>query len=108
MTWEEDIPYLVDLEGRAPVRFYRADGSWLNNIDVTCVLRDLPLRQFCLHQARDLSLRFVFRAGPVSESTLTQRLRNLFGKGIDLEVVGAGGQELLENKWISYTSEVEA
>lgn len=105
MDWDADIPYLVGLEGRAPVRFYRADGGWINNIDVTCVLSDLPLRQFSLHQRADLSLSFLFRQGEVSREELRPRLESLFD-GLPLEIAVAGPGELLENKWIRYSSDL--
>ena len=106
MTWEQDIPYLEGLEGRAPVRFYRKNGSWLNNIDVTHALSDLPLRQFSLHQRADLSLKFLYRQGEVEPQTLRPRLENLFGD-LPLEINLARQDELLENKWIRYTSEID-
>lgn len=105
MVWEGDVPYLVDLEGRAPVRFYREDGSWLNNIEVTHLLSDLPLRQFSLHQKADLSLRFLYRQGEVEAATLRPRLLSLFGT-LPLEISAARPDELLENKWIRYSSEI--
>lgn len=105
MHWEDDLPYLTGLGGRAPVRYYRDDGSWVNNIDVTGVLRDLPLRRFALHQRQDLSLRFVFQAGPVAPETVRARLGGLLGS-LPLEVQVAAPGELLENKWINYTSDL--
>jgi phenylacetate-CoA ligase len=45
-------PVLVGLSGRRPVRFL-AQGSWINNIDITHALRPLPLSHFTFHQAAD-------------------------------------------------------
>lgn len=106
MTWDGDTPYLIGLEGRAPVRFYRRDGSWINNIEVTHVLSDLPLRQFSLHQQADLNLRFLYRQGEVSQETLRTRLEGLFAD-LPVEIAVALPNELLENKWIRYSSALE-
>jgi phenylacetate-CoA ligase len=107
MRWDQDIPYLVGLGGRAPVRYYRSDRTWVNNIDVTGVLQDLPLRRFSLHQRTDLSLRFQVQVGPaVCLPTIEARLRSLLGSDLNLEVVAAAPGELLENKWMNYTSDL--
>ena len=106
MQWDGDLPYLCGLGGRAPVRYYRRDRSWVNNIDVTQVLQDLPLRRFALHQKADFSLRFLVQSGPVSATVIEQRLHSLLGSDLDLEVVTAGPADLLENKWINYTSDL--
>ncbi|MBS2036327.1 capsule biosynthesis protein CapK [bacterium] len=106
MEWEEDRPYLTGLQGRAPVRFRRQDGSWLNNIDVTVALSDLPLRRFHLHQDRELRLSFRYQASQVTAEEVKQRLVELFGSRVSLEITLAAAGELLENKWINYTSEI--
>jgi phenylacetate-CoA ligase len=46
-------PAIFDLEGRRPVRFFTRDATWINNIDVSHVLKALPLEHYCVHQARD-------------------------------------------------------
>ena len=106
MNWEGDRPYLSGLAGRAPVRFVRADGSWLNNIDVTQALSDLPLRRFQLHQHQDSKLSFLYQAGQLETEQIRERLAALFGPKMRLEITLAAPGELLENMWINYTSEI--
>jgi phenylacetate-CoA ligase len=55
---EVDGVYVEGLEGRAPVVFRADDGREVNNIDVTHVLRDIPLSRFSLHQSADGSFQF--------------------------------------------------
>jgi phenylacetate-CoA ligase len=43
-------PVLVNLEGRDPVRYRAADGTWVNSIELTHVLSPLPLVAWQLHQ----------------------------------------------------------
>ncbi len=52
------------LLGRQPVRIRRANGSFLNNIDITHALADLPIAQFSLHQRVDGDLDFTVQPGP--------------------------------------------
>ena len=53
LSFGPDGPVLRELSGRAPVRYRRADGGWVNNIDVTHALQALPLAHFAVHQAAD-------------------------------------------------------
>jgi phenylacetate-CoA ligase len=106
MSWAGDRPYLTGLLGRSPVRFLRPDGNWLNNIDVTVALSDLPLRRFQLHQEQDLKLSFLYQASQVEPEQIRLRLESLFGAETQLEITLAAPGELLENKWINYTSEI--
>jgi len=106
MQWKDQHPRLVGVAGRAPVRFFRSDGSWLNNIDVTGYLQDLPLRRFSLHQFADLSLRLLYQPGLVSRQELECRLRRALGDDLKLEILEASSGELLENKWINYSSDL--
>lgn len=73
-------PVLRDFSGRPPVRFRRADGGWVNNVDVTHALGHLPLSHFRLHQFADgtlaLTLPAAFRGGD-DEALLP--LRRLLG-----------------------------
>ena len=56
LAFGPDGPVLRALSGRAPVRYRRADGSWVNNIDVTHALQALPLAHFAIHQAAEGAL----------------------------------------------------
>jgi len=56
LAFGPDGPVLRALSGRAPVRYRRADGGWVNNIDVTHALQALPLAHFAIHQAAEGAL----------------------------------------------------
>lgn len=83
-------PVLMDLEGRAPVRFRSAQGALLNNIEVTHAFKELPLRQYQLLQRADgalvLSLRDAARYGAEAHAVLAE----LFGaeQAIEVEELG--------------------
>ncbi|TWI66488.1 phenylacetate-CoA ligase [Pseudoduganella lurida] len=95
-------PILRDLSGRAPVRYRRADGSWVNNIDVTHALQALPLTHFTVHQdsAGALTLR-LDRHGQQWAAAAEAALRALMGS-VPLRV------DLLadEDKVVQYTSAI--
>jgi phenylacetate-CoA ligase len=55
-------PVLRAFSGRPPVRFRRADGQWVNNVDVTHALGHLPLSHFRLHQFADGTLALTLPA----------------------------------------------
>jgi phenylacetate-CoA ligase len=93
-------PMLIDLQGRAPVRF-RADSGWINNIDVTHALARLPLVQYGLHQAEDGGLTFRFQGPLVSEQALEEALRALLGRGQPLALVRVA---CFEGKVVQYSS----
>jgi len=76
------MPLIRDLEGRPPVDFRASDGSAVNPVDISRVLRELPLVQHELTQRADRSLDLVARpiaGAAVSESVLTETLAPLFG-----------------------------
>ena len=72
-------PVLLDLSGRAPVRFRTAAGDWINNIDVTHALKEFSLPQFALHQRGDHSLRLALGRRSGNRDRIVQRLGELFG-----------------------------
>lgn len=79
-------PVLRGLEGRPLVRFRRPDGVWLNNIDVTHVLRPFPLARFALHQRADAVLEFSVE-GPSGACTHARTaLDRLFGPTANIEL----------------------
>lgn len=71
--------FLKDFIGRTPVRFRADDGIWINNNDVTHALRDVPLRQFQLHQHADGRIAFAYAATTDHDARLTPALHALFG-----------------------------
>jgi len=72
-------PVLTGLSGRLPVRFRAVDGTWVNSIDVNHALRDLPLRQFQLHQDASGAMQFDYDAEDVLDEAIAQRLHSLVG-----------------------------
>lgn len=103
LGWTPDGPVLVGLQGRKPVRFRCADGSWVNNIDVTHALAPLPLPQFALHQEADgsLVLRLAANAMPYAGDA-SEALRPLL-RGARLRVEALA----VEGKVLQYTSDLE-
>ncbi|MEW6281038.1 MAG: AMP-binding protein, partial [Candidatus Eremiobacterota bacterium] len=95
------VPVLVGLEGRQPVVFVRADGSKLNNIDVTTALQDVPVARYHLHQAADRSLRLEYCGDAELSRPLSEGLDKLF-PGLPLTV---DRTELDSRKMLRYTSE---
>ena len=78
-------PVLRDLEGRAFVRFQRPDGVWLNNIDVTHVLRPLTISRFSLHQRADSTFEFSVEGPDAAIHEAHDALIRLFGSAAQIE-----------------------
>jgi phenylacetate-CoA ligase len=74
-----DEPVLLNLQGRSPVRFRTQDGAWINNIDVTHALDQLPIAQYGLHQAADGALVLRLCGGLADEAAVRAALLALFG-----------------------------
>lgn len=76
-------PTLRELQGRPPVRFLAANGRWVNNVELTQLLRRFDLQRFTLHQHADhrLSLRLISLSQDVNTlySSLRQALSSLLG-----------------------------
>lgn len=96
-------PVLRDLSGRAPVRYRRADGGWVNNIDVTHALQALPLAHFAVHQHADGALTVRLDAnGQQWAAHARAALAALVGP-VPLRVVALAA----EDKVVQYTSDLE-
>lgn len=94
-------PVLKELQGRPPIRFRTATGTWLNNIEITHALKHTSLAQFSLHQAADGALHFRSTGG--NESELRSILTQLFGASLPV-VIETG--TCFENKVVQYTSDL--
>ena len=96
-------PVLLGLQGRQPVCFRCADGSWINNIDVTHALASLPLPQYGLHQRADGALVLRLAPGALAyASQASNALAALFaGMPIAVELI------LAEDKIHQYSSDLE-
>lgn len=105
MPFDGPRPTLVGLEGRPPVLYRRADGSPVNSIDVTWVLRDLSLAQFTLHQHADGTMTFRTRPVPQPEAVLAA-LHGLFGPDQVIRMDEIPDEEALAGKIVQYTREV--
>lgn len=81
-----DEPVLRGLVGREPVRFEASRGELINNIDVTHALADLALAQYSLRQRSDASLELQLSGFFGSVETVRERLQELFGVGIAIEI----------------------
>jgi len=80
LTYQNDGPVLVGLEGRAPVVFCGAQGQHVNNIDVSTALKPFALAQYALHQNQDGTLRLRVRGSVAAPEKLRAILAALFGE----------------------------
>ncbi|MEY4564019.1 MAG: hypothetical protein RLZZ618_3296, partial [Pseudomonadota bacterium] len=99
-------PVLRGLQGRAPVRFQRADGSWVNNVEITKALAPMPLVRFALHQRADgrLCLRVDSRS-PLSliAPSLRAAVESRLGPGLALAIEPLEADDKLRQ----YTSDLD-
>jgi phenylacetate-CoA ligase len=73
-------PVLVGLDGRAPVRYQRADGTWVNSIEITHALSPLGLVAWQLHQGADGALSLsVHEVGAADTAVIGSALKPLVG-----------------------------
>jgi phenylacetate-CoA ligase len=101
---ENGVPYLVDLEGRSPVSYYRRDGSFVNYIEISRAMKEHPLAGFRVHQEADKSVQFTGWATDGGLESLVRRdLERIFGNDllIDIAMEQPGS---MEGKPVSYTS----
>jgi phenylacetate-CoA ligase len=96
-------PVLMGLEGRPPVRFRTMHGEWINNIEVTHILRKFPIPRFALHQKRDGSLQLQMDGARQYQRSVGEAIIGLFGDGQPLKIETFGDNE---GKVIQYTSEI--
>lgn len=95
---------LVGLSGRAPVRFRRSDGAWINNIDVTHALKPLALPQYTLLQRADGAFEFkAWMAGHIDSATLRAALLGVLGADARLRIEHSGAEV---DKVLQYRSEL--
>lgn len=95
-------PVLRGFSGRPPVRYRSADGSWLNNIEITHAFRDLALPQWSLHQAADGAMTLLHAGPPSAEDDIRKILQRLFGDmPLRIGALPADG-----DKFVQYTSDL--
>lgn len=78
LAMHDGTPMLVDLQGRKPVCFPIGDRV-VHSMEVTRLLRPLPLAQFQLHQDEAGGFRFGYR-GAINEAEVRAALHELLGK----------------------------
>jgi len=96
-------PVLFELEGRPPVRFRTEGGTWINNIEVTHLLRPHALARFRLHQRADGVLHFSWDGPGTEAAELRRTLTTLFGSGLPLTINTLPPEPV---KQVQYTSDV--
>ncbi len=91
---------LLDLEGRAPVRFLHADGHWMNNIEFSQALAGFPLSRFTLRQRHDGSLLLALPWG-ADDPAIARTVGDLTGRPVDVSRLEA------QDKVVAYASEMD-
>jgi phenylacetate-CoA ligase len=74
----DGAPVLVGLEGRDPVRYQTAEGSWVNSIELTHVLSPLGLSAWQLHQDATGAVTVEIH-GQADPNTVESAVRSLLG-----------------------------
>ncbi len=103
------MPRLFDLEGRAPVLMRAADGTIVNPVDLSRILRDFPFVQHELRQHGNRSCDLVVRpaaGAPVDAPAIIAALRTVLGTvAIDLRIDHHLGDRA-DGKVIPYQSDL--
>jgi len=106
----DPMPLIRELEGRPPVDFRASDGGAVNPVDISRVLRELPLVQHELCQRADGSLDLVARPitdAEVSTELLAATLASLFGaQPIRVRLDDTLGDRTPGGKAVPYRSEL--
>ncbi|MCA9130687.1 MAG: AMP-binding protein [Planctomycetales bacterium] len=106
MSFEHEIPRLVNVERRKPTVFRAKDGAAVVSISVTVSLFRIPLPFFSLHQSLDGSLTFRTRCDAVTERDVWHILVSLFG-ATPLSIEQVPWEDAWRGKSIQYSNEVE-
>lgn len=101
LSFGPEGPVLVGLSGRRPVRFF-ACGAWINNIDITHVLRPLAISHFTFHQRVNGEVILGLAANSMSFAPVARAaLAPLFGEqSVRIKKLG------VDDKTLQYTSEL--
>lgn len=87
ITLNNGIPYLIDLEARSPVAYYRADRTFINYVDISRAMTALPLAGFSVHQHADKRVTFKGWSTDASiELVVRKTLSEIFGAGVRVDV----------------------
>lgn len=105
----DPMPRLLELEGRAPVRFIAKDGNRIGTQDVATVLRRYPLVQHSFEQAHDGACLLIYRtlaSGSWPRDELEAELHDLLGQSIVLHEDVDLGRRSAMDKVIPYASKM--
>jgi len=105
MEYRGKLPVIIRLEGRPPVVFRGARGQFVNNIDISWVLRELPLSHFRLHQRADGHLICSVR-GLLPDDAIRHPLLDVFGQDQQLTIEREPDGDVPPGKSVQYTSEL--
>lgn len=99
LHWVAGEPVLFGLDGRPPVRYRTVDGIWLNNVEITHLLRPFVVTAYALHQRSDGSFLLRLAPGTPDRDRIVETLEAALGTRPEV-------REGLADKTIQYTSEV--
>jgi len=91
---------LLDLEGRAPVRFRHRDGRWINNIEFSQALARFPLSRYSLRQRLDGSL-LLSLPREADAPAVAGVVASLAGRPVEVDALAS------DDKVVAYVSELE-
>jgi len=98
--------FLVGLEGRSPVLFPLPSGRVVHSMEVTRLMRTIPILQYSLHQAKDGSFKFGYR-GLFDTQLLKHRLSQLLEHPESLEFIEMPAPTITTTKVLEYHSDVK-
>ena len=107
LQMKQGIPYLCDLQARKPVPFYTKQGRFINNIDISRALMDLPLVGFELHQNLNHELDLKAWTNEATEATLIKQLQSVFGTKIVIHCTLISVDKEISFKPVQYSSAFE-
>lgn len=109
----DPTPRIVDLEGRCPVVFQTAAGTFINNADVAATLRPFPILEYAFKQFKDLTCLFRFALIPSKDpaeylTEIETALATLFGTGVPITVQADPGlvDRPRDKKLVAFESEI--
>ncbi|MBD9536659.1 AMP-binding protein [Stenotrophomonas sp. STM01] len=97
-----DVPMIVGLQGRRPVRYLTANGRWINNIDVSHALAPLPLSRYRVHQHADagITLHLPVAEAGLADDAVARLQQALDGRAVQVQRLHA------EDKLLQYTTDL--
>jgi phenylacetate-CoA ligase len=104
----DEMPRIIEIEGRAPVVLYAASGEEVNTVDVSRVLQKFPIIQHQLVQKRDSSLCLTLHVARQDiEDEVKLQLSSLFG-ALPIQIIFVERFSTQSGKVLPYRSEAGA